>query len=419
MNILAILYCYPPFLLPATICYLKLLVGLEAQGFGTTAVTVDPDSYRVPDGSMVDRSLLRFVPSGTVNHTVRSWESTLLFRALKRFDLGYRTFYRLVEPRKREWTFPALRSLRRLDPDSYDLILSCSQPHANHLIGYELKKKTAKPWIAYFSDPWAGNPYAHFRSKRICDYNARLERTIIASADAVLFTSPEMLKSVMRGYDPRLRKKCGVLPHSFIPEWYEANGGEAGRSEDRAPGKVRFVHTGHFYGPRTPLPFLAALDRLNRERSLEGRVEVEFYGSMPQEHRAFISARGMDRVVRIRETVPYLASLAVMRRADYLILVDAPLPGGGESVFLPSKLIDYIGSGRPVIGFTPGRGASARVLRESGNLVCALERPEESLALLRRAIDGTCRPSPDPDAVNRYHYLNVTGSIHSIIKEMR
>lgn len=417
MKALAILYCYPPFLLPATICYLKLLVGLAAHGVRVTAVTVDPRSYSVPGESMVDLSLLRFIPPQTVNHPVRSWESTLLFRALRRFAPLSRAFYRLLEPRKREWTFPALRSLKRLNPDSYDVILSCSQPHANHLIGYEVKKKTGKPWIAYFSDPWAGNPYARFRSKRIHEYNALLEGRVIAAADRVLFTSPEMLRAVMERYAPAAAGKCGVLPHSFIPEWYET--GPASPAESRGPKKMRFVHTGHFYGPRSPLPFLSALDRLNRERRLEDRIEVAFYGAMSREHLAFIRERGMEGFVGVRETVPYLESLGVMRQADYLFLVDAPSEGGQESVFLPSKLVDYLGSGRPVIGYTPDRGASARVLRESGNLVCALEKEEEGVELLRQVISGAGAPRPDRAAIDRYHYLQVTGRIHSLIKEMR
>jgi hypothetical protein len=43
--------------------------------------------------------------------------------------------------------------------------------------------------------------------------------------------------------------------------------------------------------------------------------------------------------------VGYQESLKLMSEADALLVIDAP---ADQSVFLPSKLIDYIGAGRPI-----------------------------------------------------------------------
>ncbi|MEW6118390.1 MAG: glycosyltransferase [Nitrospirota bacterium] len=415
MNILAILFCYPPFLLPATMCYLKLLMGLRAYGHQVSVLTVDPASYDPANGGVIDHTLNHFIPEGVINHPVPTWELHAALKLLKRFDISYRLLYRLFEPRKKEWVFPVLRYLRTIDLGPYDLILSCSQPHANHLVGRALKERTGKPWVAYFSDPWIDNPYARYRSKRIYSYNAHCEEEVITKADRVLFTSPEMLDLVMKKYPPGTAAKCGVLTHSFVPEWYEASGAMRTGERNR---KVRLVHTGHFYGPRTPLPLLKALEQLHRRTDLAERLEVCFYGAMESEHKTFVERKGLSSCVRISDTIPYFDSLSVMRSADYLVLIDAPLHGAGESVFLPSKLIDYIGSYRPVIGITPERGASARVLRESGNLVCALEKEDELYEVLGSIVTASLRPSPDRTAIDRYHYLTVSKKIDHIIKEI-
>ena len=54
-----------------------------------------------------------------------------------------------------------------------------------------------------------------------------------------------------------------------------------------------------------------------------------------------------------------------MIEADALLVLDAPAEA---SVFLPSKLIDYIGARRPIFGITPP-GVSASLIRELGGEV--------------------------------------------------
>ncbi|MFO0754800.1 MAG: hypothetical protein U0411_15910 [Thermodesulfovibrionales bacterium] len=416
MNILAVLYCYPPLLFPATLCYLKLVTGLRQYGHAITAVTVEPESFDLYDASLLDPTLERFLPEGVVNYRVRSWESNALLKLLKRSAIGQGMLHRVFEPKKREWVFSAVRSLKRFDLSSYDLILSCSQPHANHLIGYWLKERTRKPWVAYFSDPWTDNTYTYYRSEKVLRCNREWEDRVIGAADVVLFTSEEMLRLVMGKYPSGMVRKCGVLPHSFIPEWYGVPGGlpeDAGRDG----GKLRFVHTGHFYGPRTPLPLFNALEALRKELDLEGRAEVHCYGLMEEAYRERAREKGLLRFVHLHAPVPYFSSLSAMRNADYLLLVDAPLQKGRESVFLPSKLIDYLGTYRPVIGITPGEGASARVLRESGNLLCAVEREEEICARLKGVLEGTLAVTPVREGIERYHYLNVAAQLDTIMKE--
>ncbi len=403
MKILAIVYCYPPLLYPATMCYVKLLAGLKANGFDIDVVAINPDSFYFPGGRSLDGTLQDLVPEGIREHRVWSWESHPVVTALRENRLTKHLLYKFFEPRKREWTFAARRYLRRLDTESYDVILTCSQPHCNHLLGLELKRKTGKPWIAYLSDPWTDNVYASFPSKKVFDYNLKLEQSVVTQADRLFFTSPEILELVMRKYPAALKKKCGVLPHCFIPEWY---GGNADQAPSATLGKVRVVHTGHFYGPRTPLPLFRALARLQREGDLSGRIEFILYGNMASEHADSIRREGLEGVVTVRDTIPYRESLAVMKTADALLLVDAPLATMNESVFLPSKLVDYLGSGRPILGITPLVGASARVLRETGNRVCEIA-DEEAVCRAITALVQRRIPVPNTVASAAYDYRTV------------
>lgn len=416
MNIFAILYCYPPLLVPATMCYLKLIKGLREYGFNIDVFTIDPRSF-VPPGNNnpIDPMLNQFVVEDVINHKVWSWESNIFLKTLKRFDISYRLFYKMFEPRKKEWIFPAIKYLNNLDLNNYDVILSCSQPHTNHLIGHYLKEKTLKPWIAYFSDPWTDNPYTIYKSEKIRHYNQCQEKEIIGHADKVLFTSQEMRALVMKKYPDSFMVKSGVLPHCFVPEWYEPKKEDV---QNRKNGKIRVLHTGHFYGPRTPMPFFNALLKLHKIFNLSEKVEILFYGNMSKKYHEFVITEKMDSFIRINGTISYHESLTKMKESDYLLLIDAPLTDTSESVFLPSKLIDYIGSFKPVMGITPEKGASQRVIRESGNLSCDIKDEDEIHDVFQKLIKNSLDIKPNKNKILDYHYKNVTQKLVDIIHQL-
>ena len=122
------------------------------------------------------------------------------------------------------------------------------------------------------------------------------------------------------------------------------------------------VHTGIFYKDRrTPLPLLDALASLHREHSLKGRLEVVFVGPFLARYAAAVESLGLNGIVRFVGQRPYSEAQRIARDADVLLVIDAP--STGASVFLPSKLVEYLAFRRPILGLTPREGASADLLR--------------------------------------------------------
>lgn len=76
---------------------------------------------------------------------------------------------------------------------------------------------------------------------------------------------------------------------------------------------------------------------------------------------------GIGEVVSVVGAVPYLESLKYIQNADVLLVVDAP--SQGPSVFLPLKLIEYVGFKKPILGLTPPEGASASLIKRLGGIV--------------------------------------------------
>ncbi|HEX9639976.1 MAG TPA: glycosyltransferase [Candidatus Krumholzibacteria bacterium] len=409
MRVLSLLYCYPPLLVPASICYAKLMAGLRAAGVEIEIVTIDPEFFDSPAVIPHDETLAAALDHDIVNHVIKSPELSFLVRTVKRLDPDRRWSYRWLEPRKREWTFAAMRALRKLDLSRFDLILSCSQPHANHLLGLEMQRRSGLPWVAYFSDPWTDSPYARYPSEKIRQYNRALEDSVLAAADLVLFTCEEMRQFVVDSHPAWSGEKSGVLPHAFVPRWY---GSDAMPRERLANTPFRLLHTGSFYGPRTPLPLIESLERVAAEVELAGKIRIDSYGGMDPAYGQRIERAELAEVFAVHDFVPYLSSLSLMRDHDGLLLIDAPLKSTAESIFLPSKLIDYLGSGRPVVAVTPARGATARVVRETGGIVCPLEEPQRLDGLLRElASGGGLQASSQSAAVGSYDFRQVGDSL--------
>jgi len=222
-----------------------------------------------------------------------------------------------------------------------------------------------------------------------------MERDVVAEADAVVFVTEEAAELVMRKYPGEWRRKTAVVPHAFDPRTSPRRGG-------RRPGPLRIVYTGRFYrGVRTPSALFRALADLNRRMPLADAIELVCVGPHVIEYRPEAAALGLTGVVRLEGRRPKRDADAMAADADVLLVVDAP--SEGPSVFLPSKLVDYLAFRKPILGLTPASGAAARLLARLG---CPSVAPDDEPAiasavasLIERSQAGALQVSPAFDAV--------------------
>jgi hypothetical protein len=126
-------------------------------------------------------------------------------------------------------------------------------------------------------------------------------------------------------------------------------------------------------------------------------------------------------LITVHKSVPYQESLDLMSSADGLLVIDAP---SDLSVFLPSKLIDYIGSGRPILGITPA-GTASNLICEMGGQVAdprAVDQVSNQLVkfiqLLRdRRQEITPRVWGNPDVRRTYEVGRVASEFMELLNE--
>jgi len=313
----------------------------------------------------------------------------------------------------RGWIKPCLkRVLDWLDQSAFtpDVLATFGHPMSDHLIGLEIGRRLKIPWIAFFSDPWVDNPYNKYDPLSAW-VNRRKEKEVMAEADRVIFTSQETLDLVMSKYPASWRSRAHFVPQSFDPRAYP----EACPLSNKGLRIIR--HVGNFYGIRTPAPLVEGLKRLiSTHPELLSKIRFELVGrcSSFMQHRSNIHSLPSD-LISLKLPVDYQESLRLMVTADALLLIDAP---SEFNIFFPSKLADYIGAGRPILGITPP-GTSAKIILQSGGWVADPRCSEEVEAMLVKYLSTPTFSNPwgEPSVRKAFEIGNVAERINKIIRE--
>lgn len=409
-ELLAVSFAFPPLAYPRSGQVARLLKHL---GFSTTLVCADERGARLdptlePDAEPRLSACLRvpFPPAGARRH---------LDRLAARLRLPV---WGKIPDEYRSWGRPALRALgefaaaRGYRPD---ILASFGQPMSDHLVGLKLKKLYGVPLVAHFSDPWVDNPFDS-RDALARRINLSLERRVMETADRLVFTSEETIELVLSKYPSRTREKARVLPHSFDPALYE-------RDAAGARGETVIRYTGELYGRRTPRPLVNTLRSIlaDAPRMLEG-VRFELIGQIAEGARAESGLEELPAgLVVTRPPVSYRESLSLAASADGLLIIDAPAE---RSVFLPSKLVDYVGAARPILGLTPP-GASAQLIGRLGGWsadpsdAAAMRRATESfLSFLSKSRGERQTPWGEPSVRALYEAPAVAESFGHMLREL-
>jgi glycosyltransferase involved in cell wall biosynthesis len=281
----------------------------------------------------------------------------------------------------RAWTKLACERGRTLiDTNMPQALVTFAQPWSDHLVGISLKRRfPALPWIAHFSDPWVDSPYVQDEGRGVLSRWRTQEKEAIRRADGVLFVNQRTAQVVMSKYSADWGKKVDVVPHGFDPDLLPL----LQNSEPTSP-RLRFVHTGSmFNGFRDPLVFLKAVATLKEMIEPELMPTFDFVGSVDTQYAVRAKELEVDTIVRFGEPTPYLTSLQIASEADVLVVIDTNTPG---SVFFPSKVVDYLMFGKPVLALTVKGGQTADILAPLGHVCVEGNDPAQIAAAIARMV---------------------------------
>lgn len=340
-----------------------------------------------PGRGGMDFSLDSEIPSNAVVYRTSGFEN---------FITRILFYFWILPDSKIGWYFSGLKKARQIIQEHrVDIIISRSTPIASHLIALRLKRTSQLPWIACFSDPWVLNPYTAYPCALFRKPQEYLEKTVLFNAERIIVTNEQTKQLFLENYP--LGEKIRVISNSYDPEVIPRQGS--------APKNKNLVitHTGNFYGKRSPEPFFKALAAVILKQEFRNTISVQLFGSIGP-FQNLISQYHLNETVHIRNAVSRREALRHLGDSDILLLIDAVHKG--ESPFLPSKLMDYIGIGKPILAITP-KGASMDVMKITKTGVAVLPDDREGIqkAIMQYVTSwqqGQLQGEPDWSEIQKY-----------------
>jgi hypothetical protein len=375
-SLLAISWWYPPLLGPRSIQVAKSLASLATRGWNVNVLTASLD--QLPLGMVFDDDLLdRYAPEITIARSANR-----LGTRIGQFSGRLHQMLAPIPDGQIFWARKAFKNLANNQQlDKYDVLASFGQPWSSHILGYDLAIYSGLPWLAHFSDPWADNPYNDgLLTKQIQKMN-ELEKQTVLRANALVFTNQATVDLTMKKYDQKQLKKAVVIPHGFDRKLIEELADSKFHSDSN---KLTLLHAGNIYGIRRPQFLFEALRLLKANSEIFEEIELVLLGAISKDGhwKKLVQELDIAEMVRFEKRVRYFESLAIAKKADVLVTLDAP--SDEQSVFLPSKLVDYLGVHRPVLGITPKQGVTADLLRSLNMPIADPENPNEIAEEIRK-----------------------------------
>lgn len=285
----------------------------------------------------------------------------------------------LLWPESCRWWVQTVFSTVAPEIDRYDRVLAFVFPPSVLLAG-ERDGLVDRRWIIDYQESISPHYALHPRRSPLQIWLtpklARVERATLGLAGRVVFTA-ETNRLAYIGADLVEASKTKLIPHFYDSEVF-ANPGEV--MEDFVIG-----YFGYFdlRGWRTPEIFLRALAGfLERHPEARSRTRFVFYGKWLPEHDPMIDDQGLRDITEIHDSVPLHEYLELVKTCPVLLLLTA----AELNLFMPSKVVEYLGAGRPILAFVPPESEVAGVLHRAGmgEFSCGERDVEGGIAALGR-----------------------------------
>jgi O-antigen ligase len=262
-------------------------------------------------------------------------------------------------------TFSGLAAVFRYRPA---LIYSTAGPSSTHLAACWLHRLTGTPWIAELHDPLVYDIEPRKWHQRFLFHNW-LEKQICRHAAAVIFFTDHALESADRRH-PIQGKKVVLRPGADPPVTPEVCYTQR--------EQIHFGHFGSLTTTRNLRCLLQAFSLLFEEqpaRRQQGVLDI-FGSGLDDVSRTAMDEFSLASTVREHGRLEYdkvsgksgrQQVLEEMKRSDVLLI----LHGSGLicEEYIPSKVYEYLLTGRPVLALTPATSELGRIVLECGHRV--------------------------------------------------
>ena len=314
-------------------------------------------------------------------HLSSRWQFKLAETVLLLPVMPFYLFEKILINLESEWSWCLAASVRgallerRYRPE---VLYSTGGSASAHAAALFIHHRSGVPWLAETQDPLVHDREWQ-RSRMVFRLYRRLERRIAVACTAFIFLTRQARDNARQRVGdpfPGVVIHPGASPALFTPAVAYVRGPHC-----------RFAHFGTLAGSRNLLVFLRALSLLFAEQAdLRQVVRVDLFGSLDQPSRQLMAELGLADLVSDHGLIDRREAILAMQRADCLLLIQNTTFFSTETI--PSKVYEYLLSGRPVLGLVHGNDELAAMLTTRGHRVAPADDPQAvrvQLAALLRA----------------------------------
>jgi len=350
---------FAPFANPEAIVNNKLALAFLKQGWDIDVITRElpitlgydyGSTWMEPWLSLKDITHeVNYEAGGIFKRTLETARATVYFKHV------------VVGCRWAEHAFNLAIKLHKIK--QYDIILSRSLPDFGHLPALKMAKVTKLPWIANWNDangvknpPPAGKgPHASLGL-----FHERFLGEVARVASWHTFPSDRMRAHICKYLKNKTEQRSSTIPHVALSD----KRGEHERKDD----VFTLCYAGNLYAGRNPdllfksiRTFLDINPQLNNIKLIIVGLESIGVANLLENY-------GLKLNVIITGPVSYNETLKYCLSSDVLLVLEAAFTDG---IFLPSKFVDYVQCGKPILAISPKNGTLKDIFTKYGGGIAA------------------------------------------------
>jgi hypothetical protein len=288
-----------------------------------------------------------------------------------------------LRSRALRWVFPdaqigwypgaVLTGLGLLRQRHFDAVYSSSYPMTAHLVARTLTRRSQRPWVAEFRDPWSPSLPVHSPYRR---WAAHFERTLAGHASALVMPTPTWASH----FGQMWGRDISVIPNGF----------DAPTQSASPPDRPTLTYLGTYYPGRQNLAPLwdAVARRLNRPSGPPPRVR--FIGELPTAGRVELRAAGLEGLIEETGVISHHHATQLLTRSSMLIASGDVRTDEVARGWVPAKLFEYLATPMPILYLgSPADDAALMLARYPGCLVVERDDREALDAALAEGLAGS------------------------------
>ena len=235
------------------------------------------------------------------------------------------------------WAFTIFKNRKRIE-NKFDIIISVSLPFTSHLCAYILQKRISADWYMDIGDPFSLKINSPENNKIIYSYlNKYYEKKFYQNAKKIIFTHSEVAELHQDKFNIDRRKIVIGYPIALLNEKRIKN--SLTFNYEDTPLKIGYF--GAFTkSVREPNNYIISI-----ANSLDDQIKHEWY--INEESKKYFTSIKDISSHQFLDTLPREVALEVMVSKMHVLLSI----GNFNKYQMPSKVIEYISLGKPVLHF--------------------------------------------------------------------